>query len=143
MQSLKHYCPSVLNETKSNILCVASLPPGPKGRPPADTRQPAITIPDGQFSAVTPVHPPLWDRVVIGEYADFLNCCPHLSLINTSSAPLHYRWRWTRQLRAICGDDTTPRSVCVLSVWLEAWTVYLSIMTRAATNVRTFEYYSF
>ena len=86
-----------------------TLPPGPNGWPPADTRQPAITIPDGQSSAVPPVPPRLRDRVVRGEYVDFSELLPS-SLSHQHEQCAITPWRWTRELRATCGDDTTPRA---------------------------------
>ena len=110
-----------------------TLPPGPNGWPPADTRQPAITIPDGQSSAVPPVPPRLRDRVVRGEYFDFSELLPsslsHQHEQCAITLPLGDGHTNSVQL-AVTTQRPARRAVCDFSAWLEAWTVYSSIMTQ-------------
>ena len=65
---------------------------------------------------------------------NFLYCCPHLCHINMSSTcaitlPLGNGHANSVQL-AVTTQRPARRAVCDFSAWLEAWTVYLSIMTQ-------------
>ena len=92
-----------------------------------------ITIPDGQSSAVPPVPPRLRDRVVRGEYVDFSELLPsslsHQHEQCAITLPLGDGHANSVQLAVTTQRPARP-SVCDFSAWLEAWTVYLSIMTQ-------------
>ena len=113
----------------------STLPPGLNAWPPADTRRPAtITIPDGQSSAVPPVPLRLRDRVVRGEIVDFAELLPS-SLCHQHEQcaitlpPGDGQGANSVQL-AVTTQRPAQRSVCDFSAWLEAWTVYVSIMAQ-------------